>query len=116
MARATSPDTGTKLETVTSVDGTEIAFERTGNGPPLVLVHGGGTDHGFWERSDVRPTHAEHCTVYAMDCHGVGQSGDVRESGALASQPESRRDSGNATVYELAREFEDVAAVVDAIG
>ncbi|WP_226008247.1 alpha/beta fold hydrolase [Natrinema salinisoli] len=84
------------METVTSADGTEIAFERTGSGPPLVLVHGGVCDHRFWELSDVRATFADHCTVYAMDCRGVGESGDADE-------------------YDLEREFEDVATVVEAI-
>lgn len=89
--------TGTHaMDTVTSADGTPIAFERTGNGPPLVLVHGGACDHRFWDLSDIRSTFAEHCTVYAMDCRGVGESGDTTE-------------------YELEREFEDVAAVVDSI-
>lgn len=84
------------METVTSADGTTIAFERSGSGPPLVLVHGGACDHRFWELADVRPALADHCTVYAMDCRGVGESGDADQ-------------------YELDREFEDVAAVVDAI-
>ncbi|WP_226023669.1 alpha/beta fold hydrolase [Halomicrobium salinisoli] len=96
MAEATPPDTGRDMETVTSADGTEIAFEQTGSGPPLVLVHGGVCDHRFWELSDVSATFADHCTVYAMDCRGVGESGD-------------------ATEYALEREFEDVAAVVDSI-
>ena len=96
MAEATPPDTGGEMETVTSADVTEIAFERTGSGPPLVLVHGGVCDHRFWGLSDVRATLADHCTVYAMDCRGVGESGD-------------------AAAYELEREFEDVAAVVDSI-
>ena len=59
MAEPTPPDTVTETKTVTSADGTEIAYERTGSGPPLVLVHGGGTDRGFWERSDVRPALAD---------------------------------------------------------
>ncbi|ELZ23838.1 alpha/beta hydrolase fold protein [Haloterrigena salina JCM 13891] len=84
------------METVPSADGTEIAFERTGSGPPLVLVHGGVCDHRFWELSDVRTTFADHFTVYAIDCRGVGESGDADE-------------------YNLEREFEDVAAVVETI-
>ncbi|MFC4440142.1 MULTISPECIES: alpha/beta fold hydrolase [Natrialbaceae] len=96
MSEPTPPDTREEMETVRSADGTEIAFERTGSGPPLVLVHGGACDHRFWELSGVRPAFADNCTVYAMDCRGVGESGDDAE-------------------YELEQEFEDVAAVVDAI-
>lgn len=96
MTESTSTGTGNEVETVTSEDGTEIAFERTGGGPPLVLVHGAVCDHTFWELSDVRAALAEHYTVHAMDCRGVGWSGDAPE-------------------YELEREFEDVAAVVDAV-
>lgn len=96
MAEATPPDTGGEMETVTSADGTEIAFERSGSGPPLVLVHGTGLDHNFWDLSDVRSMLAEHYTVYAIDRRGRGGSGD-------------------ADVYELEREIEDVAAVVESI-
>ena len=32
-------------ETVTSRDGTPIAYRRSGHGPPLVLVHGTSADH-----------------------------------------------------------------------
>lgn len=113
MAEATPPDTGAETGTVTSTDGTVIAFERTGNGPPLVLVHGGACDHRFWDLSNVRSTFANHCTVYAMDCRGVGESSDVTERSS-AGQPEAYA-SGDAPEYELEREFEDVAAVIDAI-
>lgn len=82
------------METVTSADGTSVAFERTGSGPPLVLVHGAGLDHRFWELGDVRSALAEHYTVYAIDRRGRGESGD-------------------ADAYELEREVEDVAAVVE---
>ncbi|MCU4973258.1 alpha/beta hydrolase [Halobacteria archaeon AArc-m2/3/4] len=92
MADPTPPE----METATSADGTEIAFERMGSGPPLVLVHGGACDHRFWDLSEVRSAFGEHCTVYAMDCRGLGESGDAAD-------------------YELEREFEDVAAVVDSI-
>ena len=88
--------TTTTLETVTSADGTPIAYERTGDGSPLVLVHGTAGDHTRWEINDVRAALAEHHTVYAMDRRGRGGSGD-------------------AATYELGREFEDVAAMVDSI-
>lgn len=96
MAESASPDTGTEMETVTSPDGTEIAFERTGSGPPLVLVHGAGGDHNVWEFCDVRATLADHCTVYAIDRRGRGESGD-------------------ASAHDLDREVADVVAVVEAV-
>ncbi len=82
------------METISSVDGTQIAYERTGSGPPLVLVHGTSADHTRWDV--VRSPFEEHNTVYAIDRRGRGESGD-------------------ATDYALEREFEDVAAVVDSI-
>lgn len=94
MTNVTTPDTGGEMETVTSADGTTIAYERTGSGPPLVLVHGGGDVHEFWDLAGARTAFADHFTVYAMDRRGHGESGD-------------------ATVYALEREAEDVAAVVD---
>ena len=84
------------MDSVTSADGTEIAFERTGSGPPLVLINGIAGDHTRWEMFDVRPALAEHHTVYAVDRRGRGGSGDGSE-------------------YTREREFEDVAAVVDSI-
>lgn len=96
MPKATLEDADTEMETVTSADGTTIAFERTGSGPPLVLVHGTGLDHNFWDLSGVGPALAENYTVYAVDRRGRGGSGD-------------------ADVYELEREIEDVVAVVESI-
>jgi pimeloyl-ACP methyl ester carboxylesterase len=84
------------METVTSADGTTIAYERTGSGAPLVLVHGAALEHGYWELSDLRPALAEQHTVYAIERRGRGGSGDAEE-------------------YDLEREFEDVVAVVDSI-
>lgn len=82
------------MATITSPDGTPIAFEQTGSGPPLVLVHGTTADHTRWE--PVRSALGKHCTVYTLDRRGRGESGD-------------------AETYALEREFEDVAAVVDSI-
>ena len=39
-------DTTQTLHHVTSADGTSIAFDRLGNGAPVVLVSGGSTDRG----------------------------------------------------------------------
>lgn len=79
----------------TSKDGTRIAYWRGGTGPALLLVHGTTADHSRWAR--LLPELERHFTVYAMDRRGRGGSGDAPE-------------------YAIAREFEDVAAVVDAIG
>lgn len=84
------------MERVLSGDGTPIAYERTGTGPPLVLVHGAAGDHRRWEVSGVREALARHRTLYAMDRRGRGESGDAAD-------------------YRLELEFEDVAAVVRSI-
>ena len=83
------------MQRVTSSDGTEIAFWRSGSGPPLVLVHGTTADHTRW--SQVLPAFEHHFTVYAIDRRGRGGSSDADN-------------------YSLAQEGEDVAAVVDRIG
>lgn len=82
------------MQTITSVDGSRIAYERSGSGAPLVLVHGTTADHSRWE--PVRPALAEHFTVYAMDRRGRGESGD-------------------SDTYSLDLEVEDVVALVDSI-
>ena len=82
-------------ETVTSKDGTPIACWRSGEGPPLVLVHGTAADHGRWR--PVLPSFEERFTVFAVDRRGRGGSGD----------PDN---------YAIKREFEDVAVVVDSLG
>jgi pimeloyl-ACP methyl ester carboxylesterase len=58
-------------------------------------VHGSAADHTAWDL--VTPRLALHFTVYAMDRRGRGAS-------------------GNAPVYRLEREFDDVVAVVNGIG
>jgi pimeloyl-ACP methyl ester carboxylesterase len=83
------------MHTTTSQDGTRIAYWSSGSGPPLVVVHGTTADHSRWAR--IRPRLEDAFTVYAMDRRGRGGSGD-------------------ASGYVVQREFEDVAAVVDAIG
>jgi pimeloyl-ACP methyl ester carboxylesterase len=79
---------------VTSRDGTHIASWISGSGPPLVLVHGTSADHKRWPA--VIGEFEKHFTVYAVDRRGRGGSGDTEP-------------------YQLDREFEDIAAVTDAI-
>jgi pimeloyl-ACP methyl ester carboxylesterase len=79
---------------VRSADGTPLAVWVEGEGPPLVLVHGSMCDHTAFDPlvAELRDT----MTTFAMDRRGFGGSGD-------------------APGYAIEREFEDVAAVVDAV-
>jgi pimeloyl-ACP methyl ester carboxylesterase len=79
---------------VKSRDGSEIAYWTTGDGPPLVVLHGTSADHTRWR--PLLPYLEPHFTVHAIDRRGRGASGDSPH-------------------YALEREFEDVAAVVDAV-
>lgn len=82
---------------VVSADGTRLGVFVTGDGPPLVLVHGGTADHTRWD--PVRDLLGRSFTLHLVDRRGRGAS--VGESDGP---------------YALAREAEDVAAVADAIG
>jgi pimeloyl-ACP methyl ester carboxylesterase len=80
--------------TIVSLDGARIAVFSSGAGPPLVLVHGATADHTTWRTSG--PLLAARHTTHAIDRRGRGASGD-------------------GPVYAIEREFEDLAAIVDAI-
>ncbi|WP_304455365.1 alpha/beta fold hydrolase [Nocardiopsis sp. YSL2] len=77
-----------------SRDGTSIAYTSGGAGRPLVVVHGTSADHRRW--ASVRPLLESGRAVHALDRRGRGLSGDGAH-------------------YSLEREYEDVAAVVDAV-
>jgi pimeloyl-ACP methyl ester carboxylesterase len=89
-----------------SRDGTPIAFfevlppagkARTSSAyPPLLLVHGAAADHTTWRVSG--PRLALRRLVFAMDRRGRGASGDA-----------------DGDPYAIEREYEDVAAVAEAI-
>lgn len=90
MDRIMTPDS-TK-ETIIARDGTPIATYTRGAGAPLVVVQGtGGGKPDVWPAFSML---AERFCVTTMDRRGRGASGD-------------------ADVYDPAREYEDVAAVVD---
>lgn len=80
------------LATVTSKDGTRIGVECAGAGPTLLFVHGGVGDRSRW--TPMFPLLSSTFTTCAMDRRGRGASGDAPE-------------------YSLAKEAEDVAAVVN---
>jgi pimeloyl-ACP methyl ester carboxylesterase len=80
---------------VISKDGTPIAYQQTGSGSPLVLVHGTGADRAHW--AAVLPELSQHFTIYALDRRGRSHSGDSPE-------------------YAIDREHEDILALTSAIG
>jgi pimeloyl-ACP methyl ester carboxylesterase len=84
--------TGERLN-LSSVDGTPIAVWVEGEGPPLVMVHGSLQDHTA-SRALIDELRSSF-TTFCMDRRGFGASGDSEG-------------------YDIQREFEDVAAVVDA--
>ena len=94
MSRGTAPDVATRRFDVRSADGTSLAVWVEGDGPPLVLVHGSLCDHTVFDPlvHELR----DSVTTFSMDRRGFGASGDT-------------------AAYALQREFEDVAAVVDAV-
>src|SRR5947208_5758180 len=81
------------MEAVKSRDGTPIAYERAGSGPPLVLVHGSTSDHDTAYRY-VIPMLERYFTVRALDRRGRG-------------------DSGDGPAYSLERELDGVVAVIE---
>ena len=83
------------MNRVTSSDGTTIAFDRAGDGPPVVLVCGASTDRVA--NAPLAALLAEHFTVFNYDRRGRGDSGDT-------------------ATYAVEREVEDVDAVIDEAG
>lgn len=79
---------------VATRDGTPIAVFSSGDGAPVMVVHGASADHTTFRV--IGPMLARDHRVHAMDRRGRGASGD-------------------GPVYAIEREYEDVAAVADAL-
>ena len=83
------------MNTVTSKDGTKIAFEKSGEGPPLVIVGGALSDRrGAATHADLL---GSNFTVSTYDRRGRGDSGDTPP-------------------YAVEREIDDLQALVEEAG
>lgn len=67
---------------VIRANGLEIAYERQGDGPPLVFVHGAAEDARVWKPQLAGL--ADEFTVVAWDEPGAGRSSDPPEGFGLA--------------------------------
>ena len=82
------------METVKSADGTLLAYDRTGDGPPLIVSVGAFcTRQTFAAPEDLR----RRFTVFTYDRRGRGDSGDTEP-------------------FAPEREYEDLAAIASAAG
>jgi len=88
------------MKTVTSKDGTTIAFDLFGKGPALILV-GGMFEQRAWDSETAKlakfPLLAKHFTVYHYDRRGRGDSADTLP-------------------YAVEREIEDIEALINEAG
>lgn len=59
------------------VNGIQLFYTKTGQGRPLILVHGNSEDHTIFDEA----VHVlrEHFTCYAVDSRGHGKSSSCRE-------------------------------------
>ena len=83
------------MNTVISKDGTPIAFDRSGEGAPIILVVGAFNDRATG--APLAATLSAHFTVFNYDRRGRGASGDSPS-------------------YAIEREVEDLAALLDEAG
>lgn len=85
------------MQTVTSKDGTTIAYDRVGEGPPVILVDGAFCSRAFGPMPKLAPLLADRFTVIHYDRRGRGDSGDAKP-------------------YAVEREIEDIGALIQEIG
>jgi pimeloyl-ACP methyl ester carboxylesterase len=83
------------MRTITSKDGTQIAYEQTGQGPNVIVVLGAFNDRSAGE--PLAQALAQHFTVYNYDRRGRGESLDTLP-------------------YAIEREIEDLNALINAAG
>src|SRR5258707_381357 len=96
-SEAAQATTSSFLRTVVSKDGTAIAFDRIGNGPPVILVDGARCYRGMGQSGQLAELLTQHFTVFTYDRRGRGGSGDTAP-------------------YAVEREVEDIAALLSEAG
>ena len=62
---------------VIGVNGIQLYYTKTGQGRPLIMVHGNGEDHTIFD--EAVGVLKEHFTCYCIDSRGHGQSSHCRE-------------------------------------
>ena len=85
------------MDSVTSRDGTRIAYEKSGEGPPVILVYGALCSRAFGPMPPLAALLAERLSVMVYDRRGRGDSGDTPP-------------------YAVDREVDDIEALVDEAG
>lgn len=85
------------MSTVTSKDGTRIAYTKAGKGPAVIFVDGALNSRSFSLTAPIAKALSKDFSVYTYDRRGRGESGDT--------QP-----------YSTVREIEDLEALIDAAG
>jgi pimeloyl-ACP methyl ester carboxylesterase len=83
------------MQTVTSKDGSRIAYDRLGSGPTVILIGGALSFRRFGKMQRLATLLAERCTVVNPDRRGRGDSTEVKP-------------------YALQREIEDIEALIEA--
>jgi pimeloyl-ACP methyl ester carboxylesterase len=83
-----------------SKDSTRIAFDVTGSGPAIVLLHGGRQSRAVWHQAGYVDRLRDHATLVTIDLRGHGDSGKPVGPGA----------------YTIEHHIEDVLAVTDQLG
>lgn len=85
------------MQKVRSKDGTQIAYDQTGQGPAVILVDGAFCHRGFGPMPALAAQLAPHFSAFTYDRRGRG-------------------DSSDAVDYAVGREIEDLDAMIQAAG
>jgi pimeloyl-ACP methyl ester carboxylesterase len=82
------------MSQVISKDGTTIAFDKSGSGPALIIINGAMGYRAFYGDKPLASKLSNDFTVYTYDRRGRGESGDTKP-------------------YAVAREIEDIEAMIE---
>jgi pimeloyl-ACP methyl ester carboxylesterase len=97
MPDVQSASTASPTRFVTSADGTRIAYDVTGSGPTILLLHGGGQTRRAWHNTGYVSRLSSSFTVITIDLRGNGES----------DKPTAK------SAYAFDRLLEDLLAVAD---